>query len=78
MNVVGKELTILSSTDPSKEGRTGIVLLDTARTLVLESNGNVFRVEKVGNVFRASGSNIIIAGTDIAGRLEDRWGLRSK
>ncbi|MGD0145734.1 MAG: ribonuclease P protein subunit [Nitrososphaerales archaeon] len=78
MNVVGKELTILSSTDPSKEGRTGIVLLDTARTLVLESNGNVFRVEKVGNVFRASGSNIIIAGTDIAGRLEDRWGLRSR
>jgi RNase P/RNase MRP subunit p29 len=78
MNVIGETLTILSSTDPSKEGRTGIVLLDTAKTLVLDSNGRTFRVEKQGNVFRVSGSKKVIAGTDISGRLEDRWGLHSK
>jgi RNase P/RNase MRP subunit p29 len=78
MNVIGETLTILSSTDRSKEGRTGIVLLETAKMLVLESNGSVLRVEKVGNVFRVSGSNTVIAGADIAGGLEDRWGLPSR
>ncbi|MGD0476990.1 MAG: ribonuclease P protein subunit [Nitrososphaerales archaeon] len=78
MNVIGERLTILSSPDPSKEGRTGIVLLDTARTLVLDCNGRTLRVEKKGNVFQVSDSKKVIAGADISGRLEDRWGLRSK
>jgi len=78
MNVMGERLTILSSTDSSKTGRTGIVLLDTARTLVLDSNGMVLRVEKVGSVFRVSSSDMVITGADIAGRLEDRWGVRSR
>ena len=78
MNVVGERLTILSSTDPSKEGKAGVVLLDTAKTLVLDCNGRTLRVEKKGNVFRVSDSKKIITGSDISGRLEDRWGLRSK
>jgi RNase P/RNase MRP subunit p29 len=78
MNVIGEKLTILSSTDPSKVGRTGIVLLDTARTLVLESGGMTLRVEKAGNVFQVCDSRRIIAGVEISGRLEDRWGLRSE
>lgn len=78
MNVMGERLTILSSTDSTKRGRTGIVLLDTARTLVLDSNGMALRVEKEGSVFRVSSSDMIITGTDIAGRLEDRWGVRSR
>lgn len=78
MNVIGERLTILSSTDPSKAGRTGIVMLDTAKTLVLDSNGVIMRVEKAGSVFRVSGSDMVIAGADIAGRLEDRWGVRSR
>ena len=78
MNVIGERLTVLSSTDPLKEGRTGLVLLDTAKTLVLDSDGSVLRVEKAGSVFRVSGSNTVIAGADITGRLEDRWGLRSR
>jgi RNase P/RNase MRP subunit p29 len=78
MNVIGERLTIIGSMDPSKKGRTGIVLLDTARTLVLDSNGRTFRVEKEGNIFQVSNSKKVIAGTDISGRLEDRWGLRSK
>ena len=71
MSTVNKRVTILSSTDPSKEGRTGIVLVDTARTLVLDSSGSVFRVEKAGSVFRVTGSNTVIAGIDITGKVED-------
>jgi RNase P/RNase MRP subunit p29 len=78
MNVIGERLTILASTDPSKVGMTGIVLLDTARTLVLDSNGRVLKVEKAGNVFQVSGTDTVITEADITGRLEDRWGLRSR
>jgi len=78
MNVIGERLTILRSTDPSKEGRTGIVLMDTARTLVLDSNGRTLRVEKAGNVFQVCSTKRVVQGPDISGRLEDRWGLRSK
>ncbi|MGP8125260.1 MAG: ribonuclease P protein subunit [Nitrososphaerales archaeon] len=78
MNVIGERLTILRSTDSSKEGRTGVVLLDTARTLVLDSNGRALRVEKSGNVFQICGSKRVVMGSDISGRLEDRWGLRSR
>jgi len=78
MNVIGERLTILRSTDPSKEGRKGIVLLDTARTLVLDSNGRTLRVEKAGNVFQVCGTRRIVLDSEISGRLEDRWGLRSR
>ena len=78
MNVIGERLAILSSTDPSKEGRSGIVMLDTARTLVLNSDGRTLRVEKKGNVFQLCDSKKVVAEAELAGRLEDRWGLRSK
>jgi len=78
MNVIGERLTIVSSTDHSKEGRTGTVLLETAKTLVLDSDGRTLRVEKAGNVFRVLGSHMVVAGADISGRLEDRWRLLSR
>jgi RNase P/RNase MRP subunit p29 len=78
MNVMGMRLTILSSTDPKKVGRTGIVLLETAKMLVLDSKARSLRVEKAGNVFRVSGLNTVIARSEIAGRLEDKWGLSSR
>jgi len=78
MNVVGERLTIVSSRDPSKQGRTGTVMLDTANTLVLDCNGKSLRVEKSGNVFQVCGSKRVVVGADLSGRLEDRWGLHSR
>ena len=77
MNVIGETLTILKSTDPSKVGRTGNVMLDTAKTLVLDSNGRTMRVEKAGSLFQISGKKGVVMESDVSGRLEDRWGLRS-
>lgn len=78
MNVIGERLTVLSSTDPSKVGITGVVLLETAKMLVLDSHGRTLNVEKAGNAFKVSGSNRVILGLDLSGRLENRWGLRSR
>ncbi|MDG7008137.1 MAG: ribonuclease P protein subunit [Nitrososphaerota archaeon] len=77
MNVVGELVTVLSSSDRTKVGRTGLVLLDTAKTLVIESAGRSIRVEKSGAAFLLRGSGKVLTGSDIYGRLEDRLGRGS-
>ena len=74
MNVIGERVTVLTSTDPTKSGRSGRVLLDTANTLLLDEGGRTLRVEKAGAAFLISGSGKIITGSDVAGRLQDRIG----
>ena len=77
MNVVGELVTVLSSSDGTKVGRTGLVLLDTAKTLVIESAGRSIRVEKSGAAFLLQKSGKVLTGSDIYGRLEDRVGRGS-
>ena len=76
MNVVGEVLTVLSSRDPTKTGRSGMVLIDTANTLLLDEGGRALRVEKAGAAFMVMGSRKILTGSDIAGRLQDRIGRK--
>ena len=78
MNVIGERAKVLSSSDPTKVGRTGRVLLDTAKTLVMESSGRTIRVEKSGAAFLLVDSGRVLTGSDISGRLEDRLGRRSR
>ncbi len=74
MNVIGERLKIISSTDPTKVGRTGVVLLESAATLVIDSGGKTIRVEKHGLAFQLLNSGRVFTGADIAGRLQDRLG----
>jgi RNase P/RNase MRP subunit p29 len=74
MNVVGKRLKVFSSSDPTKEGISGIVVLETAKTVLLLTDARRLMVEKTGTVFQMAGSGEVILGSDIAGRLEDRLG----
>ena len=78
MNVIGEELTVKKSSDSSKVGITGVVLIDTAKTLIIDSGGRTVRIEKAGNVFQLAGSKRVISESDIAGRLEDRGRLGSR
>lgn len=78
MNVLGERVVVLSSSDPSLRGRSGTVVLETARTLVLATGQTSIRVVKAGTVFQLHGSKKVVAGADIAGRLEDRWGSRKR
>jgi len=77
VNVIGERITVLTSSDPTKAGRSGRVLLDTANTLLLDEGGRPFRVEKLGAAFLIIGSEKVVTGSDIAGRLQDRVGRRS-
>jgi len=78
VNVIGEKLKVLTSSDPTKSGRSGKVLLDTANTLLLEEEGRTFRVEKAGAAFQIVGSGKVVTGSDIAGRLQDRVGRRGE
>ena len=76
MNVIGETLTVLTSADPTKAGLTGRVLLETLNTLVIDTGGRNLRVEKAGAAFMLVNSGKVLTGSDIAGRLQDRWGRR--
>ncbi len=77
MNLVGERLTILESADKTKKDKSGTVVLETARTLLIESGNRRIRVEKEGTVFLLAGSGETVAGSKIKGRLEDRLGRRT-
>ncbi len=74
MNVIGERLTVLTSPDPTKTGRTGRVILETANTLIIDSEGRTVQVEKSGTAFLLIDSGEVVAGPHIAGRLQDRLG----
>jgi len=76
VNLIGERLTVLTSSDPTKAGRTGLVLLETSKTLVLESVRGTVRIEKAGSAFRLIPSGKVVNGGDVSGRLQDRLGRR--
>ena len=78
MSLIGESVTIAGSTDPTKLGRTGLVVMETAKTLLIETGGRVARVEKHGAAFTVSGSGEVVLGDDISGKPEDRVGGRRK
>ncbi|HLQ06522.1 MAG TPA: ribonuclease P protein subunit [Nitrososphaerales archaeon] len=76
MNVIGERLTVLTSSDPTKAGMNGRVVLETAQTLILDTGTKEVRVEKSGSAFLLNRSKKVLTGSDIEGRLQDRWGRR--
>ena len=76
MNVIGERLTVLTSIDPTKVGMHGLVVLETAKTLLLDTGTRVVRVEKSRSAFLLNRSKKVVTGSDIEGRLQDRWGRR--
>jgi RNase P/RNase MRP subunit p29 len=77
MSVIGEQVKVLSATDPTLAGKTGLVVMETANTLVLQSLGRNVRIQKSGAAFMLLGTGRIVTGLDIAGRLQDRVGKRS-
>jgi RNase P/RNase MRP subunit p29 len=78
VNVMGEEVRLVDATDPGKKGIAGRVVLETANTLLIDSGSKSLIVEKSGSVFLIISSGTVVTGADIAGRLEDRWGGRSR
>jgi RNase P/RNase MRP subunit p29 len=77
VNVVGKKLKVLTTPDPTKAGLAGTAVLETANTLLIQRGTRRFTVEKRGSAFLLTDSGTVLTGTDLDGRLEDRWGRRN-
>ena len=77
MNLIGERVKVLSASDPTLAGMTGMVVLETANTLKLQTLEKNMRIPKLGSAFILLGSGKIVTGVDIVGRLQDRLGKRS-
>ncbi len=78
MIALGESVTVFDSTDPTKKGRKGDVVMETAKTLLLQTNGGRITVEKHGAVFIVSSTGEVLSGDDMKGRLQDRFGERKR
>ena len=78
MNLIGRRLKILSATDPSQVGLSGEVVLETSKTLLLESDGSHLTAQKRGIVIQLVGTREVVRGDEILGRLEDRIARKSE
>ena len=77
MNVIGSSIMVVLASDPTLVGRSGKVLLETKNTLVLGDGLKTIRIAKAGLKFSVLGTSTELSGSDLKGRLQDRWGSRS-
>ena len=70
--IIGLEVSIVSSPDPSIQNISGIIVNDTKNTLQLKSNNKIKTIQKIGNTFLFHQHNIDIPGKYLIGRPEER------
>jgi len=78
VSIVGEEVTIIDSSDPTTTGKKGEVVLETANTLLLRTDGKTIRLPKAGTSLLRRGSSGVVGCEEFAGRLEDRLGGRKR
>ena len=64
MNLIGAQVTVLSSSDPSMVGKSGRVVLETARTLLLDSDRREVTLVKAGTL-KQSPIKQLVAATSV-------------
>ena len=70
--VVGERVKVVDAADLGQVGIRGKVVLESANTIVIEDEGRLKRVQKIGTVLQLEGKREIIRGDELSGRLEDR------
>ena len=75
---LGRRLEVVTSSDPSFIGCSGVVLEETQRTLVVQSEHKVVTLPKCEIQFRFKDGESVINGRDVQQRSEDRIHRRYK
>ncbi len=68
--LIGKEIKVINSKNKSDIGISGVVVDDTASTLVVKTNDTFKRILKAPSVFQVG--NQMIIGTQIIGTSSER------
>ncbi|RAH16685.1 MAG: hypothetical protein CMB56_000125 [Methanobacteriota archaeon] len=69
---IGRDLEVVKSFDPTYHGRRGIIVEETQRTLIISENGRNICLPKQEIDFRLDCDDIIIKGSFVLQRSEDR------
>ena len=72
MNLIGKRITVVRASDPTKNGIRGRIVMETSKTFLLDSDNGRLRLEKLGSMMVVSPGNEAVAGDELLGRPEDR------
>jgi RNase P/RNase MRP subunit p29 len=70
--LIGKEIEIISSTNKSYQGFHGVIVDETKATLKVRVQGLVKTLLKSAITFKIKGSDVVIEGSSITKRSEDR------
>lgn len=79
--LIGREVEVVESTNPSLRSIGGRVVDESMKTLLVETARGIRRVPKAGCRFRfrwAGGRTVEIEGRDLVGRPEERVYIRPK
>ena len=69
---IGRNLEVTGSFDPTYIGRKGLVVEETQRTLIIDEEGRHICLPKQGIDFKIDLEDIVIKGSFVLQRSEDR------
>ncbi len=69
---IGRDLEVVKSFDPTYSGRRGVVVEETQRTLIIRESGRNVCLPKQEIDFRLDSDDVIIRGSFVLQRSEDR------
>ena len=71
-NWLGRTLNVISSTDPTLTSRHGLVIDESKKTITIEEDGKFVKLGKSSIKFTISDSSVVIDGTKVGQRPENR------
>jgi RNase P/RNase MRP subunit p29 len=69
---IGRDLKVINSRDPTYDGRRGIIIEETQRTLIICEDGRNICLPKQEIEFKIGPEEIVIKGSFVLQRSEDR------
>jgi len=78
IQLLGKEVAIVQSTNPLMVGVRGTFALESMRMITIVSGTNKITVAKTGTVLQLQDSGKIVIADEMNGRIEDRLSRGSK
>ena len=71
-NWLGRTLSVIEATDVSLIDRQGVVIDETKKTIIIQEDGKLVRLGKSSIKFTISDSSVVIDGTKVGQRPENR------
>ena len=71
-NWLGRTLSVIDATDVSLIDRQGVVIDETKKTILIQEDGKLVRLGKSSIKFTISDSSVVIDGTKVGQRPENR------